>query len=444
MDLKQIKELIEAHQVRTIIMIGTDSCGVQRGKRVPVAYFLKVAESGVTFASYILYTTMMDEVLPGLFDTGIPDVRGAPDLSTFRLAPWEPHAAVVLMDWTYPDGTPHPFCTRSELKRQVARLNAMGLAELMSLELEFYLLPYDVKEIRAGRWANLTPASKDIHCYSLYEGNFHEPLISTLRDCFPDEIEGCSPEWGQGQIEINLYRSAALAMCDTAVLFKTAVKQLAVKHGYTATFMAKWHEDLSGSSGHIHQSLVNRHTGAPAFFAADRPLCMSPLAEQYLAGQLDVFRPAALLYAPTVNSYKRFQLESFAGVLATWGVDNRTTTFRVINTGAGRMRLENRMGGADLNPYVAFAASLGAGLRGIERGLVPPPPSVGNTYHAQDVARVPQSLEQAVAATRDSAAIREVLSPALIDNLVRIASFEADTVRSRVSDIERRRYLEMA
>jgi glutamine synthetase len=444
MDLKQIKELVEVHEIRTVILIGTDSCNVQRGKRVPVPYFLKIAESGVTFASYILYTTMMDEVLPGLFDTGIPDVRGAPDLSTFRVAPWEPHAAVVLMDWTYPDGTPHPFCTRSELKRQVARLNARGFSELMSLELEFYLLPYDVKEIRGGRWSNLAPASKDIHCYSLYEGNFHEPLISQLRECFPDQIEGCSPEWGQGQIEINLYRSDALAMCDTAVLFKTAVKQLAIKHGYTATFMAKWHEDLSGSSGHIHQSLIDRRSGKPAFFDADRPLKMSRIAEQYLAGQLEVFRPAALFYAPTVNSYKRFQLESFAGVLATWGVDNRTTTFRVINTSAGSMRLENRMGGADLNPYVAFAASLGAGLRGIERELSPTPLSAGNTYHAADVARVPSSLDQAIEAARENAAIREVLSPALIDNLVRIASFEADTVRGKVSDIERRRYLEMA
>ena len=233
-------------------------------------------------------------------------------------------------------------------------------------------------------------------------------------------------------------------MCDTAVLFKTAVKQLAIKHGCTATFMAKWHEEFSGSSGHIHQSLLDRHSSAPAFFDVDRPQRMSLIAERYLAGQLDVFRPAALLYAPTVNSYKRFQLESFAGVLATWGVDNRTTTFRVINTSAGSMRLENRMGGADLNPYVAFAASIGAGLRGLERELSPPPASAGNTYHAPDVARVPRSLEEAVEATRGSSAIREVLSPVLIDNLIRIAAFEADTLRGKVSDIERRRYLEMA
>jgi glutamine synthetase len=443
MDLKQIKDIIEANGLRTIILIGTDSCNVQRGKRVPVPYFYKIAESGVNFASYILYTTLMDEVLPGLFDTGIPDVRGAPDLATFRIAPWEPKAGVVIMDWTHPDGSAHPLCLRSELKRQVAAVRARGFTELMSIEFEFYLLPYPVQEIRAGRWSNHAPAQKDIHCYSLYEGNFYEPLVSELRECFPTEVEGCSPEWGQGQMEINLYRSGALEMCDTAVLFKTAVKQLAVKHGYTATFMAKWHEDHSGSSGHIHQSLFDTKTQASAFYAESRPHHMSELAERYLAGQLDVFRPAALFFAPLVNSYKRFTPESFAGLVATWGIDNRTVSLRVINTAPGKMRIENRIGGADINPYVAFAVSLGAGVRGIDKQLALCAPGEGNTYHRTDVASVPRTLAEAIEAARSSASIREVLSPLIVDNLIRIASFESTTVHDKVSDIERRRYLEM-
>ena len=443
MDLKQIQEIIEANALRTIILIGTDSCNVQRGKRVTVPYFLKIAEAGINFASYILYTTVMDEVLPGLFDTGIPDVRGAPDLSTFRIAPWEPNTGVVIMDWTRPDGSPHPLCLRSELKRQVARLNGLGLEELMSIEFEFYLLPYSAQEIRGGKWSNHAPAQKDVHCYSLYEGNFYEPVISEIRECFSNEVEGCSPEWGQGQIEINLHRSNALAMCDIAVLFKTAVKQLAVKHGYTATFMAKWHEDYSGSSGHIHQSLIDRKTGKPAFYDGARSHRMSEVAERYVAGQLDLFRPSALFFAPVVNSYKRFQRESFAGFLATWGIDNRTTSLRVINTSASKMRVENRLGGADLNPYVAFAASLGAGLRGIEQKLALPPASEGNSYHRTDVACVPRTLDEAIEAARMSASIREVLAPPIVDNLIRIATFEAATVHGKVTDVERRRYLEM-
>jgi glutamine synthetase len=314
----------------------------------------------------------------------------------------------------------------------------------MSLELEFYLLPYSVHDIRGGKWSNHAPAAKDVHCYSLYEGHFFEPVVSEIRDCFPTEIEGCSPEWGHGQLEINLYRSGALAMCDTAVLFKTAVKQLAIKHGYTATFMAKWHEDHSGSSGHIHQSLRDRKTQSPVFYDALRPYRMSELAEGYVAGQLDLLRPSSLFFAPLVNSYKRFQPESFAGFLATWAVDNRTTSLRVINDSASAMRIENRIGGADINPYVAFAASLGAGLRGAERKLKLPPPSEGNSYHRTDVASMPLSLGEAVEAARASQEICEILSPAIVQNLIRIATFEAATVRGKVTDIERRRYLEMA
>ncbi len=444
MDLKQIEEIIEANSLRTVILIGTDSCNVQRGKRVPAAYFLKIAESGVNFASYILYTTMMDEVLPGLFDTGIPDVRGAPDLSTFRIAPWEPHAGVVIMDWTRPDGSAHPLCLRSELKRQIGLVRNRGLQELMSVEFEFYFLPYAAQEIRAGKWSNHAPAQKDVHCYSLYEGNFYEPVVSEIRDCFPGEIEGCSPEWGQGQVEINLHRSGALAMCDTAVLFKTAVKQLAVKHGYTATFMAKWHEDHSGSSGHIHQSLVDGKSAKPVFHDETRPYRMSEIAEGYVAGQLDLFRPLTLFFAPVTNSYKRFQPDSFAGFVATWGIDNRTVSLRVINSSPGKMRMENRIGGADINPYVAFAASLGAGLRGIDRKSRLPQASEGNSYHRGDVASVPRTLGEAIDAVRESPAIKEVLSAAIVDNLIRIASFEDATVRGKVTDVERRRYLEMA
>ena len=146
-------------------------------------------------------------------------------------------------------------------------------------------------------------------------------------------------------------------MCDTAVLFKTAVKQLAVKHGYTATFMAKWHEDHSGSSGHIHQSLIDGKSGKPVFHDETRPYRMSEIAEGYVAGQLDLFRPLTLFFAPVTNSYKRFQPDSFAGFVATWGIDNRTVSLRVINSSPGKMRMENRIGGADINPYVAFAAS---------------------------------------------------------------------------------------
>ena len=441
MDLKQIRETIEANGVKTVIVAGTDPAGVLRGKRLTVPYFYHAAEGGVSFASYILGTTTMDEVLPGLFDTGIPDVKGIVDLASFRLAPWEDAAAIVFMDWQSADGTPSPLCPRSALKRQVERAGRLGLTEAASLELEFYLLPVPLQEVRLGRWANIEPGSKDIHCYSILEGYFWEPIVSKIRECFPNEIEACLPEWGQGQFEINLYRSDAVTMADNAMLLKLALKQIAAKAGATATFMAKFREDLSGSSGHIHLSLRDSKSGKPIFYDASRPLKLSAEFEHFVAGQIDVFAPSVLFYAPNVNSYKRFQAQSFAGTTRNWGIDNRTVGYRAINESGGKCRLEIRIGGADLNPYLGIATGLGAGLRGMEKKLPAPPPAVGNAYE-DEVEHVPATLAAAVAAAENHAGIREVLPSALVDNALRIAKFELGVFQSTVTDLERRRYME--
>jgi glutamine synthetase len=444
MGIEEIRELIRSNGIQTVTLAGTDPVGVLRGKRISAAHFLRCYEEGVNFASYIMTTTTMDEVLPGIFDTGIPDVRGIPDLATFRLAPWEPHMAICLMDWHHPDGTPHPLCPRAELKRQIRRVRDLGLEELFSLELEFHLFPIEIAKVRqGGGWATITPGSKDIHCYSVYEGFHWEPIISEIRSSFGDSIEGCMPEWGPGQFEINLHRSDALSMADTATIFKTAVKEIAVKHGLSATFMAKWHEDHTGSSGHIHQSFKTTASGQSAFYDESRPHKMSRLFESYTAGQLELFRPLILFFAPNQNSYKRFQPESFAGTTRTWGVDNRTVTYRVINTSPSHCRLETRVGGADLNPYLAFAACIGAGLWGKNGQLTLPPAGTGNCYNAPGAETAPRSLEEAAKLLAASASAREAMSPAVIDNAVRIALYEAGVFKAKVTDLERRRYFEM-
>jgi glutamine synthetase len=444
MDLEAIDTLIERHGIRTVILAATDPGGMQRGKRLTVPYFRDVAQDGINFASFILYTTMIDDVLPHLFPTGIPDILGAPDLASFRIAGWEKGAAVVNMDLRRPDGTAITLCPRSELKRQIARAKALGYTVKCSLELEFFLLPTKPEQIRAGHWGMPPLVSQDIHCYSVYEGHFWEPIVGALREAFPDEIEGCAPEWGQGQFEANLRATDPLRMADTAIWFKTAVKQLAAQAGMTASFMAKIHENFSGNSGHIHMSLVDARTGKPVFWDEDAELRMSLPFRQFIAGQLDAFHEATLFYAPTVNSYKRFQSNSFAGVTRSWGIDNRTVGYRVINESAKKARLECRIGGADLNPYTALATMLGAGLRGIEKKLTPPPPGTGNCYETPGVESVPTTLEAALAAARDSKAIREVLHPEFVDNMLRIGAFETSVFRSQVTDLERRRYLEMA
>ncbi len=443
MDIKDVKEVFEANGIKTVIVGGTDPGGVMRGKRLTVPYFYSALEHGLNFAMFILRTTPVDDVLPGLFDGGVPDIKGVPDLSTLRLAPWEENAAIVLMDWHGPDGEPLALCPRSELKRQVARVREKGLEEVFALEFEFFLMPKPIAEFRAGGWNDLSPPSQDIHCYSIYEGHFAEPIVSRIRAYFEDEVEGCTPEWGQGQFEINLHRSDAVAMADTLVLFKTAVKQLAAQAGLSATFMAKWHEDYSGNSGHIHQSLKQAETGASAFYDESERYRMSKLFQHYLAGQLDVMRPATLFFAPFVNSYKRFQLDSFAGVTKAWAIDNRTAALRVLNYEPSKCRLENRIGGADLNPYLASAVSLGAGLRGIEQELPLQPPGEGNCYHLPDVETVPMSLTEALREAESSAALREVIAPELVDNMVDVARFETGVFDTRVTDLERRRYFEM-
>jgi len=444
MNLKAIDALVAEHGIRTVILAATDPGSVQRGKRLTLPYFRDVVESGINFASFILYTTTVDDPLPHLFPTGIPDILGVPDLNTFRIAGWEKDTAVVTMDLRKPDGSATTLCPRTELKRQIERANALGFAVKCSLELEFYLLPVKPETIRSGQWGMPPLVAQDIHCYSVYEGHYWEPIVGVLREAFANEIEGCAPEWGQGQFEANLRATDPLSMADTVMWFKTAVKQLAAQAGMTASFMAKLHEAFSGNSGHIHMSLVDARTGKPAFWDENGPLRLSGTFGHFVAGQLDTFHETTMFYAPTINSYKRFQSNSFAGVTRSWGIDNRTVAYRAINESAKKARLECRIGGADLNPYTALATMLGAGLRGIEKKLAPPPPGEGNCYETPGIESVPRTFDEAMARTRASKAVREVLNPEFIDNLLMVGNFESGVFKEQVSDIERRRYLEMA
>lgn len=441
MDLQHIGELIAENDIKTVIVAGTDPTGILRGKRFSAQAFLRSADHGIHLANFILYTTVVDDPVPWLFDTGIPDCTGKLDLETFRVAPWEKGAAICLVDW-YQGDDPSPLCPRAELKRQIARVRDRGWSESFAMEMEFFLIDRPISEFRSGDWSMPPLPSQDIHCYSVYEGHFWEPLVSKVRDCFPDEVEACLPEWGQGQFEINLRHSDALSMADTAVLFKTALKQLAVEHGVTATFMAKLHEAHSGNSGHIHQSLRDTKTGESLFYDPEADHGISTHLRHFIGGQLDVFRPATLFIAPFVNSYKRFQLDSFAGVKRTWGLNNRTVSLRAIADDAATARLEHRVGGADLNPYTAFAAMLGAGMRGIDQKLDPGDPHDGNAYNA-DVESVPLALHEAIIAAESTPVLKEILNPDMVENLIALAKFESGIFDQTVNDLERRRYFEM-
>ncbi|MGH6718408.1 MAG: glutamine synthetase family protein [Alphaproteobacteria bacterium] len=444
MDVKGAAEFLRGHGVDTVIAAGPDQVGTLRGKRFTAGYFLDTATRGFHVPWSILNTGTMDEAAPDVLEGGVPDVVGVPDLATLALAPWEPATAIVIVDWTWPDGTPCPFCPRRELKRQVAALDAMGLRERVALELEFVVLPIPVAEIRRGRWADIPAAQVDVHCYSVYEGHFLEPMYQRLRAGFGDVIEGGGPEWGPGQFEINLRATDALAMADTVLKFKTAVKQICAGLGLTATFMAKWRHDLSGNSGHIHQSLVDRATGRSAFHDPADPLGMSALMRRYLAGQLAALAPTTLFLAPFVNSYKRLREDTLAGVTATWAVDNRTAALRAITSDADACRIEHRVPGADANPYVALAVVLAAGRMGIERELPLPEPTTGNAYHAEGVGRVPRDLAEAARLADESPITRSLLPPAFVDNFLTVVRLELEAFATQVTDLERRRCLERA
>ena len=233
-------------------------------------------------------------------------------------------------------------------------------------------------------------------------------------------------------------------MADNVAIFKAATRQIAARAGVSATFMAKWHEDYSGNSGHIHQSFSDARTGESACYDEAAPHRLSDFFRHYIAGQLDLLCEATMFVAPFVNSYKRFQDDSFAGVTRCWSIDNRTAGLRAINTDAARCRLEHRIGGADCNPYTAFAMCLGAGLRGVDRKLAPPDPVAGNTYHARGLDKVPKTLEAAADLADGTPAIREILPARYVDNLLEIARHEVGVFRERVTDLELRRYYELA
>jgi glutamine synthetase len=427
-----------------VIAAGTDPAGVLRGKRLSVPYFQRAIREGIGFSSSLLRTTTMDDALPGTFEGGLPDLKGVPDLDSFRLARWEGGAAIVILDWHWADGTPCELCPRGELKRQVERLAAHRLEALCALELEFYLLATPIEALRRGGFADVELRTRDNHTYSVYEGAFSESILKPLRACFGDAVEGSIPEWGQGQLEVNLAPRGPLAAADLAVLLKTAVKQLAAQAGLSATFMAKLREDLNGSSGHIHQSLRASGTGRSASFDPSRPHRLSEAFEAYVAGLLLCLRETALFFAPSANSYKRLKAHTLAGTSRSWGIDNRTTGLRIINGCAAACRVEHRVGGADLNPYTALAACLGAGCLGVERGLRLPSETRGDAYATSGLDLVPGSLAEAVEAADSSPLTRAVLAPRFVDNLLDIARHEVGVFARTVTGLERRRYFEMA
>lgn len=410
--------------VDTVLVVVPDMQGRLMGKRVTAGYFRdEVAKRGMHACAYLLTVDVEMEPLPGFklasWDSGYQDVHVVPDFATMRPVPWLEKTAVVIGD------VDAPVAPRTILKRQIERAKAAGFTVMVASELEFYLFRETYESARAKNHHDLAPGSPYLIDYHILHTTRDEPVIREIRngmDAAGIPVESSKGEWGKGQHEINLRYAEALEMADRHVLYKNGAKEIAAKHGVSITFMAKFDARWAGSSFHLHSSVWKgkRNVTSPA----------------WLAGLMAHARECSLFFAPTVNSYKRYQAASFAPTRIAWARDNRTVGFRTLEG-----RVENRLPGADGNPYLAFAATIAAGLDGIERKLEPPPEFHGDAY-ASDLPKVPLTLAEATAEFESSAFAREAFGAEVVEHYAHAARMEQAAYERAVTCWERERYFE--
>ncbi|MCS6780844.1 MAG: glutamine synthetase family protein [Geminicoccaceae bacterium] len=434
--------------IDTVVCAFTDMQGRLVGKRMTARHFLEVGHEEWHACDYLLTVDMEMEPVPGFraasWDRGYGDFVVKPDLATLRRTPWLPGTALVLGDVVDHHGRELPHAPRSILKRQLARLRAHGLVAKMASELEFYVFEEDFRTARDRRYQDLKTAGWYIEDYHILETTKREPLMRALRNALEGAgipVQESKGEWGPGQEELNVVYAPALEMADRHVILKNAVKEVAFLQGRSVTFMAKWRPDLAGSSCHVHLSLWTEEGDRPAFVDREDPEGVSTLFRRSLAGMLAVAAEATLFLAPNVNSYKRFQAGSFAPTRIVWSRDNRTAGFRILGHGRST-RIECRIPGADVNPYLAYAALIAGALHGIEAGLEPPPAFSGDAYKDAAVPSVPRTLGEAIARLEGSSVLREAMGEEVIEHYLHAARWEQGCFERAVTDWELIRYFE--
>jgi len=453
LDLASLTQLIRKGEIDTVLTVFPDGLARLMGKRIVGRHFLdSVVEEGAHACIYLFTVDMEMQPLPGFkltsWERGYGDMRLVPDFGTLRVIPWLPKTALVICDVYTEDGAPLEEAPRWILKRQIERAVARGHVVKTAAELELYCFRESFDEARTKRYHGLTPVSGYLEDYHILQTTKEEPLIRAIRNAMEAAdvpVETSKGEWGRGQEEINLRYADALEMADRTVIYKHGAKEIAHLQGCAVTFMAKYDAGAAGSSFHLHSSLWDR-AGKKALFAPStgghgaRPP-LSPLFGQWLAGQMAMAREFAYFYAPTVNSYKRYQAGSFAPtrVAAAW--DNRTCGFRICGEGRG-LRVENRIPGADANPYLAFAATIAAGLHGIGAKLKPPKLYEGNAYEDATLPQVPKTLREAIAELERSKTARAAFGDAVVDHYLHTARLEQTAFDQVVTDWELMRNFE--
>ena len=436
-----LEELRNDTSIDTVIMAFTDMQGRLVGKRLHRDFFFEQVEHGhgTEGCNYLLALDMEMDPVPGYeiasWEGGYGDFKLAPDLSTLRRIPWLEATALVLCDVEWNDGKPVRPSPRQVLRAQVDRAREHGFEVMVGSELEFYLLRETYEEAHRSGYRNLTPSVPYILDYHILATSYDEPLLRKIRNGMQGagiRVETSKGEAWPGQQEINFRYADALTMADNHVIYKNGSKEIAFQNGCSITFMAKPDHTWIGSSCHIHSSLWQ--SGESAFAGETETF------RQYLAGQIACARELALFFAPNVNSYKRFAAGSWAPTTLAWGLDNRTCGFRIVGSGSA-MRVESRIPGGDVNPYLAFAATIAAGLHGIENNLELPPALEGNAY-ISDADRFPTSLREAIAALESGTVARAALGDDVVDHYLNYANTEQALFDKVVTSWERERLYE--
>ncbi len=441
----------DAHKVKVAV---SDIDGVLRGKYLHIDKFLGAAQpypaGGFGFCDVVLGWDMVDSCYDNATVTGwqhgFPDALARLDLDTARHVPWDNGVPFFLGEFVLADGTPHPLCPRQTLKKVLKRAEKMGLQVLTGMEFEWFNFletPHSWAEKKGVGATQLTPGMFGYSLLRMHQNrDFFNAIMDDMR-AFGVPIEGLHTETGPGVFEVAICFSEALAQADRAVLFKTGVKEIGARFGIMPSFMAKPNAQLPGCSGHIHQSLSDNGKNN-LFFDAQAPRKMSKLFESYLAGQVACLMDFGPMIWPTINSYKRLVDGCWAPVKPTWGMDNRTASFRVIAGSPKATRLETRCPGADVNPYLAMAAVIAAGLDGVEKGLqLTTPPITGTNGGAEHIARAPRTLIETTRAFQQSAIARDWLGDTFVDHFAATREWEWRQWLDAVTDWELKRYFEI-
>ncbi len=438
--------LIDKDEVDTVALVFPDMQGRWMGKRITGSFFAKeAAKHGTHACAYLLTVDMEMEPWPGFqltsWEKGYQDFHMVPDWNTARLLPWLEKTALIVCDLLNDHGEPIEVSPRAILKKQIEKAKKLGLSFMCASELEFFLFNETYETARQKNYHNLNHFGHYLEDYHILQGTKEEIVHRTIRNFMEQAgvpVECSKGEWGPGQHEINLRYSDALNMADRHTVYKHGAKEIAISKGFSITFMAKHDSKLAGSSFHLHSSAWDLSNKTSKFWSDGKP---SKLFWNYLGGQMKLARDFSLFYAPSVNSYKRYQASSFAPTKIAWGQDNRTCGFRLVGHDQS-FRVENRIPGADANPYLAFAATIAAGLHGIKNKIEPPKEFKGDAYHAKEIVQVPQSLGEAIEAFEKSPVAPEALGEKVFEHYLHAAKMERQTFEKAVTCWERERYFE--